>query len=228
MRVEEAKYVGEKVKQLILGDKVVVLNLGSSTNNFRKNTQPHIHKNIFAPLEELNVRVVHSDLKELDGVDISGDVFDPETQEKLRKLNPNVVLACNIMEHLEKDVRNKFPQILSNIVKLGGVVILTVPYSYPLHLDPIDTYYRPSPAEIASLFPSFDTIDSQVLASTSYFAELSKQKIKEKLKLIIRIFLPFYKPMTWLCIVHRFLWLFRPYKVSCVILKKSEPGSAAN
>ena len=34
----------------------------------------------------------------------------------------------------------------------GGLFFVTVPYSYHYHADPIDTMYRPSPEELASLF----------------------------------------------------------------------------
>src|SRR5205085_4736707 len=35
----------------------------------------------------------------------------------------------------------------------GGFLILTVPYRFPYHEDPIDTMFRPSVEELAQLFP---------------------------------------------------------------------------
>ncbi len=140
MRIEEAKYVGELVRKLTANGKGPVLNLGSSSGHFRKIDQPHIHDEIFAPLEKSNVKVIHSDLKDQEGVDISGDIFDPDIQWKLRQLRPSLVLVCNLMEHLQEDMRGRLPAALDSIIDPGGVGIITVPYSYPLHFDPIDTY----------------------------------------------------------------------------------------
>ena len=36
-----------------------------------------------------------------------------------------------------------------------------------------------------------------------------------------KVFTPFYKFNEWKALIHRLLWLFRNYKVSCVMLKKN-------
>ena len=220
MRIEEAKYIGKLLKQYIGNEEFRLLNIGSSTEKFRKEISPHIDAEIFAPIENSNIEITHFDLKDDVGVDISGDIFDLKTQEKLKEVRPDFILACNILEHLEKDMREKFSSIMDLIIENGGVIIITVPHSYPLHLDPIDTYYRPSPDELCLLFPQYELIDSRLIVSSNYLSEFRRMGLNEKLKIIARVFTPFYRPRTWLCIVHRFLWLFRPYLVSCVAMRK--------
>lgn len=220
MRIEEAKYIGELVKRYTDNKDVRLLNIGSSTKDFRSKISPYIDEEIFSPLESSSVEVTHFDLKDEEGVDISGDIFDSKIQESLKKVRPNLILACNLLEHLEQGLREKIPLIIERIIDEGGVVIITVPYSYPLHLDPIDTYYRPSPEELHFLFPQYNLIDSSLIVSSNYFSEFRELVLREKLKIIARVFTPFYRPKTWLCIVHRLFWLFRPYVVSCVALQK--------
>lgn len=220
MRIEEAKYIGKLVKSFAEKKELKLLNIGSSTEKFRKNISPHINAEIFTPLEKLNVEVTHFDLKDDVGIDISGDIFDPKIQEALKAVKPNLILVCNLLEHLQKDMREEFPLVIDRILEKGGVIIITVPFSYPLHLDPIDTYYRPSPDELCSLFPQYNMTDSNVVVSSDYLSEFRKLGLFATLKIIARVFTPFYKPRTWLCIAHRFLWLFRPYKISCVALQK--------
>ena len=59
------------------------------------------------------------------------------------------VLCCNILEHVAD--REAFARVCDQILSPGGTIVVSVPQSYPLHMDPIDTYYRPMPAEIAQL-----------------------------------------------------------------------------
>ena len=46
--------------------------------------------------------------------------------------------------------------VINNILEItidGGFILLTVPYKYRNHPDPIDNVIRPTPDEIANLFP---------------------------------------------------------------------------
>jgi hypothetical protein len=220
MRIEEAKYIGELIKKYKSKEEVSLLNIGSSTEDFRKNIKPHIDAELFSPLKNLNIKITHFDLKDDDGVDISGDIFDSNTQIKLKLVRPSLILACNILEHLEKDMKDHFPKIMDEILEDDGIIIVTVPYSFPLHLDPIDTYYRPSPEELRLLFPHYDLLNEKIIVSTNYFSDFRAFSVFLKLRIIVRVFTPFYKPKNWLCAIHRFFWFFRPYLVSCVVLQK--------
>jgi len=60
-----------------------LLNLGSSTRQFREVIKPHIEMELFAPLREAGVKVIHSDSKKDEGVDIAGDILAPELMRRL-------------------------------------------------------------------------------------------------------------------------------------------------
>src|SRR5204863_5233618 len=116
-------WVGEKLRAL-MGNEVsrgVVLNLGSGSRRFREVSKPYIDREIFEPLARAGARVVHADLKAGEGIDISGDLFDPAIQARLRELRADAVVACNIMEHLPEDYRERFPAVLDSLLAPGGV-----------------------------------------------------------------------------------------------------------
>src|SRR5256885_17083781 len=94
MRTQEAAWIGEKVRAL--AGVRVVLNLGSGSKRFREVSKPYIDRDIFEPLARAGARVVHADLKSGEGIDISGDLFDPAVQGRLRGLAADTLLACNI------------------------------------------------------------------------------------------------------------------------------------
>ena len=77
MRPEEAAWIGEKVRAL--GARTV-LNLGSGSRRFREVSKPYIDRQIFDPLVRAGARVIHADLKEGEGIEVSGDLFDPAVQ----------------------------------------------------------------------------------------------------------------------------------------------------
>ena len=105
---------------------------------------------MFAPLREAGVKVVHCDLKEDHGVDFAGDILDPEVRHRLKGMGFKCILLSNVLEHVRD--RKEVTAACEEIVGRGGFILATVPSSYPYHADPIDTYYRPSPAELAKTF----------------------------------------------------------------------------
>jgi len=222
MRVEEAKYIKLALDKYT-GHNMrieVLLNLGSSTEYFRKFEQPHIDKEIFKYVRKNKYNILHFDLKNDTGIDISGNIFDKKIQEKLQDEKPSIIMCCNLLEHLESEQRNKIPSIIDDILRKNGILLITVPYSYPLHLDPIDTYFRPSPEKISKLFYRYEVLDESIVESTTFFDEFKLLGVLSKMKLFIRLFAPFYKYKQWQSLMHRTLWLFRSYKVSCVVLRK--------
>ena len=225
MLVEEAIWIGnELLKHAKKGDKI--LNLGSSSSEFRKVIQPHIEEFIFKPLEEKKVQIVHTDITEKTGVDLIGDLTSPEFISKLKTQTYDYIICSNLLEHIEN--KSLILDSIKSILPEEGRVIITVPFNYPYHLDPIDTMYRPSPVQIHSLFPKFNTISSLVIEGKSYknnkfyknyFEQLTDQP-RLFFLLATRIFLPFYKPKTWLYNMISLKKMFKNFSVSCVFLKK--------
>src|SRR4051812_32056880 len=218
MRRQEAAWVGEKLHTLACPH--VVLNIGSGSKRFREVSKPYINGEIFDPLTRRGAAVVHADLKAGEGVDIGGDLFDAGVQARLRELHPQTVLACNIFEHLTKDCRERFPAVLDALVPAGGVLVITVPYSYPYHADPIDTLYRPCPEELCACFPGYEVLYAQVIRSESYGQEFVAGGPARMVRKVLRMFFPFVRPKRWLSHAHRMLWLFRPYELTGVVLRK--------
>lgn len=218
MRRQEAAWIGEKLRAL--AGARVVLNLGSGSRRFREISKPYIDREIFDPLVRGGARVVHADLKAGEGIDISGDLFDPAVQARLRELRPQVVLACNIMEHLPEDCRERFPEVLDSLLPPGALLVATVPYSYPYHADPIDTLYRPSPAQLCACFPHYEVLDARLIESESYGDEFVAGGPLRMVRKLLRMLFPFVRPRRWLSHAHRMLWLFRPYVLTGVVLRK--------
>ena len=223
MRIEEAKHI-KCILEKYTGNSStseVLLNLGSSTEDFRKIQQPHIDRYVFQPLDKLKYNTIHFDLKSDKGVDISGNIFDSEVQNKLKETRPTIVMCCNLLEHLEENSRDEMQNIFNKLLEKNGILLITVPYSYPMHLDPIDTYFRPSPQDLRELFPDYKILDVSIVVSTTFMDEYLAYSLYTKIRILIRIFTPIYKYKVWKSLMHRMLWLSRNYKISCIMLKKT-------
>ena len=77
MNVLESQWLGQRLAALPAEELFPLLNVGSSTGEFRTRTQPWIDQKIFAPMRQRGGTVYHLDIKEAPGVDIVGDLFDP-------------------------------------------------------------------------------------------------------------------------------------------------------
>jgi hypothetical protein len=200
-----------------------MLNIGSSTLEFRSKTQPWIEGNLVKPLEARGVRLVHADLKAAPGVDISGDMFTDDGYRALAAVGARSLMMCNVLEHVT-DPR-AFAERCLSLVQPGGFVIVTVPHSYPYHRDPIDTMYRPTPAEAATLFDGTSLVTGEIIDTGSYRDQvrarpwiLSRQ--------ILRAPFPFLGWTKWKRSMAKLYWLVYPYQISCLVLRKA-PADAA-
>ncbi|WP_207493426.1 methyltransferase domain-containing protein [Aridibaculum aurantiacum] len=147
---EESVWIKNALQKLKpVAGKNAVANIGSSTEHFRKVIQPHIHHNIIATLEAEGWEVFNVDLKQEPGVDLVADVTKPHFAEPFKDRFA-LTICTNLLEHVE-DI-NLVVQNLVAITKPGGHILITVPYKYRIHLDPIDNGLRPTPQEIYQLF----------------------------------------------------------------------------
>jgi hypothetical protein len=67
---------------------------------------------------------------------------------RLCRLEPKALLCCNLLEHVLDPERLALHCL--ELLPRGGLLFVTVPFSYPYHRDPIDTMYRPDPTRQAS------------------------------------------------------------------------------
>ena len=95
MLIEESKWIGKELLD-ISKPGFNVLNIGSSSEEFRTKVQPHIDNNIFRLLKENNIKVIHTDIVNQKGVDIVGDLTKPEFIIQLKKNKYDLVLCSNL------------------------------------------------------------------------------------------------------------------------------------
>jgi len=197
-----------------------LLNLGSSTRQFREQHQPHVERELFAPLRRAGVAIVHSDLKPGDGVDLVGDVLDADVKRALQARRFRCILLANLLEHVRD--REAVAAAAEDIVGPGGLILATVPRSYPYHADPIDTLYRPSPADLAALFTRSRPILVEELAGLTYGEDLRAAGSTAAVALggtLAALVLAPLRPRRFASKAHRWLWHNRPYLVSVALVR---------
>lgn len=219
MLVSEAEWIQSVLANHFKEEDFPLLNVGSSNLEFRSKVQPHIEQLIFNPLREKGYQFFHVDLKDDEGVDLIGDLNDADFRKKLQELGINSVLCSNLLEHLEN------PQLIIdailNLLDVGGKIIITVPYQFPYHKDPIDTMFRPSPDELHKMFPNTRVIQKDIVnEDLSFYNDLMSNK-KYALKMTIRWCLPFYKYNDWKHMVKSLKHLRAKYSASVILLEKT-------
>ena len=216
MLTNESNWIGKALSQFAPGQLSPLVNLGSSTEEFRTLIQPHIEQKILAPLRSRNIRVVHSDLSAGNGIDVCGDIYTDEVLQKLKATEPRSVLCSNMFEHVTD--RSRLASVLTELLPSGGILVVTVPFSFPWHPDPLDTYFRPTPQEIHALLPEFNLVRGDIVACGSLTGRYLDSR-RFMFSQIIGSLIPF-PSGRWFRNLHHWCWLFRQYKVSCAVLVK--------
>jgi hypothetical protein len=161
MLMTEAKWIGKVLDQLGTEKVSPLLNVGSATSAFRQKVQPWIDQEIFAPLRKRDVLVHHLDVQDGDGIDLRGDLTDDCFMAELCARGYRALLCSSLLEHVLAPAAICVK--LERLVPVGGYLIVTVPYRFPYHPDPIDTMFRPELADLARLFPQCRLIHGEVL-----------------------------------------------------------------
>jgi hypothetical protein len=220
MRPAEAHWIAHQLAAYGREQISPLVNIGSQTREFRVRRQPHIERDIFAPLRAREIEVIHTDLKPDDGVDIAGDLFDPAVQAALQARKPRAALTSNLLEHVREP--GELARAIGALVAPGGMLLVTVPRSYPYHADPIDTGFRPSPAELAALFPGFELVHGEVIEDETYARELFGHGLAG-LKKGARSLVAALRRRGEIARAYRdrLKWLWKPFSTTCVVLKKA-------
>lgn len=216
MTRHEAAWIADRLGRYPSDALSPLINLGSSTRNFRERERPWIRDLIFAPLEARGVTVVHSDLRDGEGIDLRADILTDDSFARAKGIGARALLCTNVLEHVVDPAR--FAERCAALVEPGGLLIFTVPLSYPYHRDPIDTEFRPRPEEIAALLPDCRVELQEVIETGSYRDNLRARPwiITRQL---FRLPFPFLGWTKWKRSMKKFYWMVRPYKQSCVILR---------
>jgi SAM-dependent methyltransferase len=157
MIVDESIWIRDALASLALPADTTVLDIGSSTLAFRTEVQPHIDRNVFAPLRERGFKIFHLDAKPEPGVDIVADMTRLDSLDR----SFDVVLCTSLLEHVTD--RYEVVKNIKNLVAPRGLLLLTVPRRYPIHHDPIDTGFRPTADELIALVGWADVAAREVL-----------------------------------------------------------------
>src|SRR5436853_7008325 len=96
----EAEAIRVRDVLLAQGEISPLLNLGSSTRAFREEAKPHIERELFNPLRAAGVDIVHSDLKQAEGVDLAGDILNAAVRANLKGRGFRALLIANMLEHV--------------------------------------------------------------------------------------------------------------------------------
>jgi hypothetical protein len=198
-----------------------LLNLGSSTRAFREAAKPHIQRELFGPLADARIAVFHSDLKQSDGVDLPGDILDPAVRAALKARGFRSILIANMLEHVRD--RGAVIAACEEIVGAGGLILATVPSSFPYHADPIDTGYRPAPAALAAAFEGSKVLLAEEVAGRTYKEEM-KGFWRELGRTLGFGLIFFARPKSFRARAHRWLWYNRRYRVSVALVEVSSGG----
>jgi hypothetical protein len=213
-----------RLYEILLGAGEVspLLNLGSSTRAFRETAKPHVDARLFAPLRAAGVAVVHCDVKAGEGVDVSGDILDPAVRARLKAMGFRCVLVANMLEHVRD--RAAVAAACEEIAGPGGLILATVPSSYPYHADPIDTFYRPSPAELAAAFTRSRVLIAEALAGQTYAEQIAGAGSgvwREAVRTLLWSLIFFARPKSARARLDRWRWYNRRYRVSIALLEVS-------
>ena len=195
-----------------------LLNLGSSTAAVRETVQPWIDGELVRPLRARGIEIVHVDWREGSGVDVRADLADPADLSRLRALGPRALLCCNLLEHVIDPGR--VARHCLDILDRGGLVFVTVPFSYPYHRDPIDTMYRPSPADLGALFAGARLLDGTILGAGMSYRDDVRRRPWILLRHVARFPVPFLSLQKWRRSMAKLYWLAAEYRISCAVFER--------
>jgi 2-polyprenyl-3-methyl-5-hydroxy-6-metoxy-1,4-benzoquinol methylase len=153
MFTEESFWIGETLSTFPMHSGYKVLDIGSSNLAYRTKVQPHITENIITPLEIKGCKITYLDIKDDEGVDLVLDLTSPSLPDETFVNKYDLIICCNILEHVGDPII--FMGNLTRFSKGNGHILITVPYRYFKHDDPIDMMYRPSLYDLKELCGRF-------------------------------------------------------------------------
>ena len=209
----EAMWFSQNLSRIGYNDISPMCNIGSSTGPFMIDQQPWIYDYIFRPLQMAQCIVKHVDIKPAPGVDIVGDLSDPQFHEELIRYRFKSIFFSNVLEHLSE--RESICNALVSMIPLGGFIFASCPRHYPYHPDPIDTMFRPTVNELVALFKGIRLLSGEIVRGGNLIT--NERSRRKRIIIAARMTIPFYRPGHWLRNWH---FVFKPYSATCVVLQK--------
>jgi SAM-dependent methyltransferase len=217
----EARWIGDRLAAQPVRQLSPLLNVGSGTRAFRENAQPWIERHLFAPLAARGVEIVHLDARPGDGIDLRADLLREADFARVAGARKYAaLLCCNVLEHVPDP--GEFARRCVMLVRPGGLLVVTVPHSYPHHADPIDTLYRPTPGEAAALFPHSALVAGEIIDVGLSYRDEIRRRPWLLLRHLLRAPAPFLGFAKWRNSMVKPYWLFHNYRVSAAVLRRNE------
>jgi hypothetical protein len=220
MLEKEAIWLSDVIYSLEANHLFPMVNIGSSNKKFRESEQPWIDRLLFKPAVNKDYTLIHTDIKADEGVDLVGDLHDLAFLETLKSRQIKSVLCSNLLEHVPN--RELICQNITAIIPIGGYLIVTVPYEFPLHLDPIDTLFRPDLEELRAAFPDLEFIKGAIVTDGKLYQCTTTPQLLYLIVMAIRMLLPIYQPLRWFDSLRYSLWLFRNVSATCAVFQKNQ------
>ena len=128
------------------------------------------------------------------------------------------LLCCNLLEHVEDPAR--LARHCLSLLPSGGLAFVTVPYSYPYHRDPIDTMFRPSPAELTGLFAGAQMVAGEIVGAGQSYRDEVRRRPWLLLRHAARFPAPFLSWTRWRRSMKKLYWLAAEYRITCAVFEK--------
>lgn len=213
----EARWIADRLASYSAERLSPLLNVGSSTGDFREQVQPWTTETLFAPLIRRDVEIVHLDAREGAGIDICADLLDDADFARVGSTRYRALLCCNVLEHVRDPAA--LARRCVELVTPGGIIVVTVPRSYPRHGDPIDTLYRPEPGEAAALFRGAAMVEAEIVDTGLSYRDEVRRRPWLLLRHLARLPVPFLGIEQWTASMRKPYWLFHNYQVSAAVLE---------
>jgi SAM-dependent methyltransferase len=214
----EARWIGDRLAVYPAAELSPLLNVGSGTRAFREDAQPWIERDLLAPLAARGVEIVHLDTRGGDGIDIRADLLRDDDFARVAARRYAALLCCNVLEHVRDP--GEFARRCETLVWPGGLIVVTVPRSYPHHADPIDTLYRPTPGEAAALFARSAPVAGEIIDVGLSYRDEVRRRPWLLLRPLLRLPVPFLSLAKWRNSMVKPYWLFHNYRVSAAVLRR--------
>ncbi len=91
MRKAETIWLSSQLERFKTEDLSPILDIGSSTQEFREFKEPWMQNVLFNPVQNRGIRVIHCDIKEGNGIDITADIFNDSDFDRLKALQVRTV-----------------------------------------------------------------------------------------------------------------------------------------
>jgi hypothetical protein len=150
VHVETAAWTRSALEQLPLREGGRVLDVGASTLHYRTVEQPHIERDVMAPLRARGLELVHLDAKDAPGVDVVCDLDQADGRVAEELGEHDLVILAGVLQSLSD--LGRAAGFAARTLAPGGYLVAHSAETARRGFDPVDRMYRMTPDQLAGLF----------------------------------------------------------------------------